>query len=464
MGNMMRCLIVTLCLVVLPLHGLEQEEAAKIENGTKPTQVPEKVDIKPKARDEDIGTRLSNILNATGWFKNPEVVVNEGVVFLSGETNNAEFKNWAGELARKTQDTAAVVNQIVVSPPSIWDFSPVIVGLREQWKSVLASIPLILFGLFVLIIAWLLAQIVTWLVYRYLRRRLTNPLLKDVIGWSISLSIFLLGLYIIFNVMGLTTVALTVLGGTGIIGIILGIAFRDITENLLASIFLSINNPFSNGDLVEIEGVMGYVQKLTHRATVLLTVQGFQVEIPNATVLRGILRNYSVHPQRREDFMVNLSYADSIAQAQELALKVLSQHPSILKDPPASVLVESLGRPSVILRIYFWVNINQNNWQSVKSSAIRLVKRAFQTNGIATADENRERIFPEGLTVRIEKEHMKLKTQEPSESEEPGILSTQAEGGARSEARKIQKEARQPTDQGGDDLLSHSSPSHVDPK
>jgi small conductance mechanosensitive channel len=461
---MMRCLIVTLCLVVLPLHGLEQEEVAKIENGTKPTQVPEKVDIKPKARDEDIGTRLSNILNATGWFKNPKVVVNEGVVFLSGETNNAEFKNWAGELARKTQDTAAVVNQIVVSPPSIWDFSPVIVGLREQWKSVLASIPLILFGLFVLIIAWLLAQIVTWLVYRYLKRRLTNPLLKDVIGWSISLSIFLLGLYIIFNVMGLTTVALTVLGGTGIIGIILGIAFRDITENLLASIFLSINNPFSNGDLVEIEGVMGYVQKLTHRATVLLTVQGFQVEIPNATVLRGILRNYSVHPQRREDFMVNLSYADSIAQAQELALKVLSQHPSILKDPPASVLVESLGRPSVILRIYFWVNINQNNWQSVKSSAIRLVKRAFQTNGIATADENRERIFPEGLTVRIEKEHMKLKTQEPSESEEPGILSTQAEGGARSEARKIQKEARQPTDQGGDDLLSHSSPSHVDPK
>jgi small conductance mechanosensitive channel len=56
--------------------------------------------------------------------------------------------------------------------------------------------------------------------------------------------VFLLGLYIVFQIAGLTRIALTVIGGTGLLGLILGIAFRDITENFLSSIFLSMQNPF----------------------------------------------------------------------------------------------------------------------------------------------------------------------------------------------------------------------------
>ncbi len=177
--------------------------------------------------------------------------------------------------------------------------------------------------------------------------------------------------------MGLTTLALTILGGTGIIGIILGIAFRDITENILASIFLSIQNPFNNGDLIEIEGTIGYVQRLTLRATVLLSLEGNHIQIPNATIYKGQIRNFTSNGRRREDFVIGIGYEDSVPKAQEIALRTLLEHPAILKIPEPWVLVDSLGKAVVNLRIYFWLDGRKHSWLKVKSSVIRLVKKAF---------------------------------------------------------------------------------------
>jgi small conductance mechanosensitive channel len=48
----------------------------------------------------------------------------------------------------------------------------------------------------------------------------------------------------VLRIAGLTQLPLTVVGGTGLIGVVPGIAFRDITENFLASLLLSLQQPF----------------------------------------------------------------------------------------------------------------------------------------------------------------------------------------------------------------------------
>ncbi len=68
----------------------------------------------------------------------------------------------------------------------------------------------------------------------------------------------LLGLYLVLKVSGMTRLAMTVLGGTGLVGLVIGFAFRDIAENFLASILLSVQNPFRYGDLIEVAGYLGY--------------------------------------------------------------------------------------------------------------------------------------------------------------------------------------------------------------
>ena len=414
------------------------------------TAAPAKVDVNPIARDDEIRKRLQSVLDATGWFTEPQVEVSEGVVFLSGHVETDELKKWAGDLARNTQDVVAVANRMKVLEPSVWDFSPAWEGVLVLWRDFIRSLPFFFFGLLILILSAGAGLIVTRGTGLFLRRKVRANLLRNVIARGIGVVVFLLGVYIILRVSGLTQLALTVIGGTGLFGLAVGIAFRDITENFLASIFLSIQQPFETGDLVEITGITGYVQQLNVRTTILMTLDGNLVQIPNASVYKSNLRNFTSNANRRVDFAVGIGYDDSINEAQEIARKVLESHPAVLNDPEPSVLVDSLGTSTVNLRVYFWLNGREHSWIKVRSSVIRLVKLAFQKDGISMPNDAREVVFPKGIPITMVK--LKRETQEDKPvqrlpllppKEEVETVSTKAEGGLTSEAEVIQEQARQ---------------------
>lgn len=447
-----------LALLAVPAHAQDSPEATPTAvPGEAPLEVPDRIDVQPVARDEEISERLQNILESTGWFTSPNVTVQNGVVFLTGQTESEEFKKWAGDLARNTQDVAAVVNQITLLEPSIWDFEPALAGLRDQGRNLVRALPMMIFSLFVLFIAALFAKLAISLARRLLHRRLPNNLLVNVIARGIGMGVFLIGLYIVFQIAGLTRIALTVIGGTGLLGLILGIAFRDITENFLSSIFLSIQNPFHTGDLVEIDNTMGYVQLLTTRATVIMTLEGNHVQIPNATVYKSKIFNFTSNPNRRVEFKVGIGYEDKIPMAQELVMHLLAKHPAVLKEPESLVLVDNLGSATVDLQIYFWVDGSQHSWQKVRSAVIRLVKRAFQDAHISMPDESRELIFPNGVTVRLVEPGEADMMAEDKVEQAPETLSTEAEGGLRSEAGDIERQARHSrTPEEGENLLDET--------
>jgi small conductance mechanosensitive channel len=450
-------LFLLLCLAALPALPAHAQATPTPAPGETPGDVPDRVDVEPLARDEQIRERLQNILEATGWFVAPNVEVNNGVVFLTGQTETEEFKRWAGDLARNTQDVAAVVNQITILEPSVWDFEPVLAGLREQGRRLVRAFPLIGFSLLVLIVAIFGARSAVSVARRLLHQRFKHSLLVNVIARSIGLIVFLLGLYIVFQIAGLTGIALTIVGGTGLLGLILGIAFRDITENFLSSLFLSVQNPFHTGDLVEIDGTVGFVQLLTTRATVLMTLDGNHVQIPNAIVYKSKIFNYTSNPNRRVAFTVGIGYEDKITTAQELILKLLAEHPAVLNDPEPLVLVDSLGDATVNLQIYFWVNGREHGLQKVRSSVIRLVKRAFQEANISMPDEAREVLFPEGVSVRMIEPKDAQPPPKSKLPEESDTISTEAEGGLRSEASEIETQARHSrTPESGENLLDAS--------
>ncbi|MEX2309738.1 MAG: mechanosensitive ion channel family protein [Pirellulales bacterium] len=419
---------------------------------------PAQVDVQPVALDEEIRKRLQSVLVTTGWFTEPQVRVEKGVVFLNGRTETDELKKWAGDLARNTQDVVAVANRIEVSQPSVWDFSAAWSGLSVLWRDFIRSLPFLIFAVIILA----LSAVAGWLALRgaraYLQKRVRAKLLRGVIAWGVGVFVFLAGTYVVLRISGLTQLALTVIGGTGLIGLAVGIAFRDITENFLASIFLSMQRPFETGDLVEVAGVTGYVQQLNIRTTVLMTLDGNLVQVPNATVYKSTLRNFTANPNRRENFVVGIGYDDAIDEAQEVARKVLADHPAVLNDPEPWVLADDLGKATVNLRIYFWLNGKENSWLKVRSSVIRLVKRAFQQHGISMPDEAREVVFPRGIPVTLldgkpdeTQGTVSLKQPDTSPpSEALDSVSTRAEAGLSSESGVLKDQARQvkPLDEG----------------
>lgn len=443
-------ILLGLCLATAQvLDARAADETVLVDAERDALSTPVRVDVTPVAGDEEIAKRLQRVLHATAWFTDPRVRVEEGVVFLEGRAQSDELKKWAGEVARNTQGVVAVANRMEVSTPSIWDLGPAWRGLSALWRESVQSLPFVLFALLIMALSVVVSVLATRGAQAILGPRVRAKLLRNVIAKAAGVLVFLFGTYIVLRVSGLTQLALTVVGGTGLIGLAIGIAFRDITENFLASVFLSMQRPFETGDLVDISGVTGYVQQLNVRTTILMTLEGHLVQIPNATVYKTILRNYTTNCNRREDFIVGIGYQDSINEAQEVARKVLLEHPAVLRDPEPSVLADGLGKSTVNLRVYFWLNGRDNSWLKVRSSVIRLVKLAFQKHGISMPDEAREIVFPQGVHVTMVADGSSDKKSGPKgrspahASREVHAASTSAEAGLYSEAGVIEAQARQ---------------------
>jgi small-conductance mechanosensitive channel len=308
------------------------------------------VSVQPVARDGEIEKRIREIMKATGWYENPGVAVDDGVVFLDGIVKTDEHKTWARELSQKTQDVVAVVNRIQVEQQIQSSFTPAVRELKAVLWSAVLALPHILLALVILPLAWYGAKWVSRGARVLLRGRIESPFLRDVLARAIAVPVFLIGLYIVLQVAGLTRLAVSFLGGAGVIGIVIGFAFRDIAENFLASLLLSIRRPFKGGDFIDVADQQGIVQSMNTRSTILLSVEGNHIQIPNATIFKNTIVNFSAAPSRRSQLDIGVGYDVSTATAQEVVRRVLHAHEAVMKEPEPLVLVDSLGASTVATR------------------------------------------------------------------------------------------------------------------
>ena len=372
----------------------------KVVPEAKPTTSPAKeVVVAPTARDSDIAKRLTSILRASGWFYGARAAAREGIVFLDGRTKYKQHRDWAGDVARNTQDVVAVVNRIEVEPHVEWDFTPAWREMRNIAVQTQQLLPLLVLATLVLIVSWYLSKTARNTARWALRERIQSPLLLQVASRLIAFPVFLLGFYLVLQVSGLTRLAMTVLGGTGLLGIVLGFAFRDIAENFLASLLLSMRNPFNAGDLIEVGEHQGIVQNLNTRSTVLLTLDGNHIQIPNATVFKSVIKNFTSNNAMRAEFVVGIGYDDPVSRAQEVIVRSLAEHPAVLDDPEPMALVDELASSTVNLRMYFWFDNTQFSRIKLTSALMRQIKLALLQAGVSMPDEAREVIFPQGVPL-----------------------------------------------------------------
>lgn len=427
--------------------------------------------VAPNARDAQIADRLERILEASGWFSSLSVSVREGLVFVDGRTETEDRREWARQLALRTQDVVAVVNRIAVQPTISWDFTPTWRELgrlvdRARWFA-----PLTVVSLIVLIVFWLLSRGVAALARHALQRRLSSPLLVTIAARVVAFPIILVGVYLVLQIAGLTRLAITVLGGTGLVGIVVGLAFREIAENALASILLSVRNPFRTGDWIQVGQYQGIVQNLNMRTTILLTLDGNHVLIPNSLVFKSVVTNFSTNPSRRGEFSVGIGYADSIVKAQDAILGALRAHPAVLGSPEPAAIVDELGPSTVNIRVQFWFDGTSYSIFKVRSSLMRQVKRALQDAGVSMPDAAREVIFPEGVPLRRASDEAGTAEDRPArqvgakaEAQAEAEVVSSGEGDLKSEEAELNRQASASPLPGGEiNLLASNNPASRDP-
>lgn len=146
---------------------------------------------------------------------------------------------------------------------------------------------------------------------------------------------------------------------------------------------LSLRQPFRANDHVVIEGQEGRVIHLTSRATVLMTLDGNHLRIPNAIVFKAVILNYTRNPQRRFDFDLGVDANDEPLEAMALGLATLNAQPFVLADPEASAVIQEVGDSNIVLRFYGWIDQRQTDFLKGRSLCIQAVKAALEDGGFS---------------------------------------------------------------------------------
>lgn len=436
--------LLSLLLLLSPIAASAQEE---------PTEAEVKViSVAAGASDDAVRSRIQTILLASGWFDQIVVENKSGIVTLHGTTQDDEHKDWAEDIAYRTEDVVAVVNKIQVSNPNAWSLAPIAAQSQELFQRGLRHVPQWIVSLVILLLSILLAKRLVVAARGLLKKRVESIMLRGLIARLVAVPVLVIGIYLVFSVSGLGSLATTLVGGTGLVGLIIGIAFRDITENFLASILLSIQRPFVLGDMIQVLNYTGMVEAMTTRGTVLITLDGNHVQIPNTIIYKEPITNLTANPNIRQSFTVGIGYDASISQVQSLVLDWLDQHPAVLKDPEPLILAEQLAASTVNLGIYFWVDTRTHSFLKVRSSVIRTVKFKLMEAGISMPDDAREIIFPQGIAVDIRKREEQTATSlsanpkdESSRDLNDARLTTPAEGELTSEEGVLKQQARNGT-------------------
>ena len=252
---------------------------------------------------------------------------------------------------------------------------------KELGATALRLMPLLLIALIIVVLFWFaggwLSRRSSWL------QRLGLSELGALLGKRvIRLVVTLIGLIIALELLNATALFSAVLGVAGVFGIALGFAFRNIIENYLAGILLSARNPFRIGDLIQVGEFTGNVVRLTSRDTVLMTLDGNHLRIPNSVIITSSMTNFSLNPLRRFDFYVDITPDADLSEARQITRDVLRRMTGVLAEPAPQCLIQELGASTIVLRVLGWVDQGETDLLKARSEAIRLVKQAFDTAAI----------------------------------------------------------------------------------
>ncbi|MCC2546352.1 mechanosensitive ion channel family protein [Hymenobacter sp. BT175] len=230
--------------------------------------------------------------------------------------------------------------------------------LNSYWQQFLYISPKLLIAFIVFVLAIIVANRLSALIGGKLQAQSHDPLMAEFLTRFSKWALILAGIVLAMEVIGLTAMVGGLLAGAGLSAFIVGFALKDIAENFLAGVVLAFNRPFRIHDTVQIKDLVGKVEDLSLRTTLIKTFDGKHIFLPNAMVLREPLTNYTRDGYIRQDFVVSVELGDdpNSDRVEELLLSYVQANKEVqAKDPhTAYVIVEKSTPSSADIRVYFW--------------------------------------------------------------------------------------------------------------
>jgi len=142
---------------------------------------------------------------------------------------------------------------------------------------------------------------------------------------------------------------------------------QSIVNNFVSGLILLFERPVHVGDTVEVGELLGTVRRIGIRASVVHTVQGADIIVPNSQLVTEKVTNWTLSDRlRRVDLPVGVNYGADPRKVIELLEQVAHAHPDVLQEPAPHALFMGYGDSSINFELRVWPS-SFSQWMEVRS-------------------------------------------------------------------------------------------------
>ena len=167
-------------------------------------------------------------------------------------------------------------------------------------------------------------------------------------------------------------------------GLGIGLGLQGIIANFLAGFTLLADRSIKPGDVIEIEGQMGWVTSMQGRYVAVRTREGTELLIPNDRFMNEGVTNWS-----RSDRVVrihapfHISYeTEDVEKVQTMAIQIALDHPRVVNDPEPLCNLLALSKSSIDFELQFWIKDPEQGLNNVRSDILMAILKQLRQDSV----------------------------------------------------------------------------------
>jgi small-conductance mechanosensitive channel len=274
-------------------------------------------------------------------------------------------------------------------------------GIPLSWNAPLPGVKISLVQIFLLValliaVFWLSSRTKRFLFNRFLAKSGLDRSLQYAIAQIVSNIVLIVGIFIVLDNAGIHLGTLTVFAGA--VGVGVGFGLQNIASNFISGLVILAERPITVGDRVEVAGIVGQVQHIRARSTVIVTNDNITMIVPNTKFIDSPVTNWTYgDPRVRFRLPVGIAYGSDIKKACEALLEAARKNPNTLSDPAPSVFLEKFGDDSIQLELVVWSSEMSYRPRRYRSDLNFAIEQNLREAGIEIAFPQRDIHIRDGV-------------------------------------------------------------------
>ena len=290
-------------------------------------------------------------------------------------------------------------------------------GIPLSWNAPLPGVSLSLVQIFLLValliaVFWVSSRTKRFLFNRFLVESGLDRSLQYAIAQIVSNLVLVIGIFIVLENTGIHLGALTVFAGA--VGVGVGFGLQNIASNFISGLVILAERPITIGDRVEVAGIVGQVQQIRARSTVVITNDNIATIVPNTKFIDSPVTNWTYgDPRVRFRIPIGVAYGSDVEKVSEALIAAGAENPHTLKDPAPSVFFDGFGESSLNFQLVVWSSEMSNRPRRYRSELNFSIERKLREAGIEIPFPQRDLHIRSGV---LKTENIYTEEEEPRES------------------------------------------------